>query len=179
MAQPLLAAGLVEPAPEPVVAPLVCPPLPAVEGAGLDLILEGFLLHHGRPRQLDIPEPGRRVLAGDYCYAQGLVQVASSGDLVVIELLAELIALSAAAVADDRREALAPLWAGTVAAIRRRRSHAGAAAGDGTGEDGAAGDGALLADAKRALRADGDPAPLVALSPRLAHVSRFEEVLAP
>lgn len=167
-AEPLLAAGLVEPAPEPVVAPLVSPPMPHSEGAGLDLILEGFLLHHGRPRQLAIADAGRRVLAGDYCYAQGLVQVAASGDLVVIEALADLIALSAAAVADDRREALAPLWAGTVAAIRARRA----------GDEG--GDIALaLSAAKRALRVDGDPGPLAALADGLPDVERFAEVLAP
>jgi hypothetical protein len=165
--EPLLAAGLVDPPPEPVIAPLVCPPLPESEGAGLDLILEGFLLHHGRPRQLAIADAGRRVLAGDYCYAQGLVHVAASGDLVVIEALAELIALSAAAVADDRREALVPLWAGTVAAIRCRRA----------GEEGGELE-LLLSSAKRAFRTEGDPAPLVALSPRLAHVARFAEVLA-
>lgn len=164
-AEPLLAAGLVEPAPDAVIAPLVCPPMPDSEGAGLDLILEGFLLHHGRPRQLAIPDPGRRVLAGDYCYAQGLVQVAASGDLVVIEALADLIALSAAAVADDRREALAPLWAGTVAAIRSRRA----------GEDGEIALG--LSAAKRALRVDGDPAPLAALAGGLPGVTRLAEVM--
>ncbi|MEW6582480.1 MAG: hypothetical protein AB1416_06945 [Actinomycetota bacterium] len=166
-AEPLLAAGLVEPAPEPVITPLVCPPLSRQEAIGLDLILEGFLLHHGRPRQLAIEEPGRRVLAGDYCYAQGLVQVAASGDLVVIEALADLIALSAAA-ADGRRSALAPLWAGTVAAIRARRA--------GDDDDGVA---IALSAAKRALRVDGDPEPLAALAGGLPHVTRFAEVLAP
>jgi hypothetical protein len=164
-AEPILAAGLVDPAPEPVVAPLVCPPLPAEEGEGLDLILEGFLLHHGTPRQLVIRDAGRRVLAGDYCYAQGLVRVAASGDLVVIEALADLIALGAAAVADGRRDALAPLWAGTIAAIRSRRA----------GEDPR--DLSLrLSAAKRALRLDRDPGPLVALAGELPGTGRLQEV---
>ena len=166
-AEPILAGGLVEPAPAPVITPLASPPLPHAEAAGLDLILEGFLLHHGRPRQLDIADAGRRVLAGDYCYAQGLVRMAASGDLVVIEELADLIALGAAAVADGRREALAPLWAGTIAAIRGRRA----------GED--PDDLALrLSAAKRALRVDGDPGPLAALAGALPHVELFAEVFA-
>ena len=76
-AEPILAAGLIDGAPDPVLVPLACPPLPEAEAVGLDLILEGFLLHHGRPRQLSIDDPGRRVLAGDYCYAQGLVRMAA------------------------------------------------------------------------------------------------------
>lgn len=166
-AEPILAAGLIDGAPDPVLVPLACPPLPEAEAVGLDLILEGFLLHHGRPRQLSIDDPGRRVLAGDYCYAQGLVRMAASGDLVVIEELADLIALGAAAVADGRREALAPLWAGTLAAIRGRRA----------GED--PDDLALkLSAAKRSLRLEGDPAPLAALADDLAHIDRFREVFA-
>jgi hypothetical protein len=166
-AEPILAAGLVEPSPPPVISPLVCPPLPSAEAIGLDLILEGFLLHHGRARQLAIPDAGRRVLAGDYCYAQGLVRMAASGDLVVIEELADLIALGAAAVGDGRREALAPLWAGTIAAIRGRRA----------GED--PDDLALrLSASKRALRVDGDPRPLAEMTGALPHVDLFAEVFA-
>jgi len=166
-AEPILAAGLVEPARPAVISPLVCPPLTSDEGEGLDLILEGFLLHHGRPRQLDIADSGRRVLAGDYCYAQGLVRMARSGDLVVIEALADLIALGTAAVAQGHPEALAPLWAGTVASIRRRRA----------GDD----PDALslrVSAATRALRVEGDPRRLAELSGELPHVERFDEVFA-
>lgn len=166
-AEPILAEGLVDPAKPSVLVPLASPPLPHAEAVGLDLILEGFLLHHGRPRQLRIDDSGRRVLAGDYCYAEGLVRMAASGDLVVIEELADLIALSAASVADGRGEALAPLWAGTVEAIRGRRA----------GDDP---DDLLLrlSAAKRALRVDGDPAPLAALAGELPHVDVFTEVFA-
>lgn len=165
-AEPLLAEGLIEPAPDAVIAPLVAPPLPRAEGVGLDLILEGFLLHHGRAHQLAISDFGRRVLAGDYCYARGLVRMAAAGDLVVIEELADLIALGAAAVADGRREALPPLWAGTVESIRLRRADEGDT------------DGLMvrLADAKAHLRSDGDPAALVALADDLPHVDLFTEV---
>ena len=65
------------------------------EAAGLDLILEGFLLHHGQARHLTPSGPGREVLAGDYCYAHGLVRITGAGDLFVVEALADLIALGA------------------------------------------------------------------------------------
>ena len=93
------------------------PGLSTDHAAGLDLILEGFLLHHGRPRHLDLPDIGRRVLAGDYCYAHGLVWVAETGDLRIIELLADLVAMSAALVSTGDRDGLPPLWRTTIAAI--------------------------------------------------------------
>ena len=57
--EPTLGGELVEPAAAPLLAPLVAPPLTAEQAAGLDLILEGFLLHHGRPRHLAPAAPGR------------------------------------------------------------------------------------------------------------------------
>jgi hypothetical protein len=116
-AQPGLAGALVEPAPELVAAPLAQPGLSPEHATGLDLILEGFLLHHGTPRHLDLPDAGRRVLAGDYCYAHGLVWVAEAGDLRTIELLGDLVAMSAALVSTGDRDGLAPLWRTTMAAI--------------------------------------------------------------
>jgi len=116
-AQPGLTGALVEPVPALVAAPLAQPGLSLEHATGLDLILEGFLLHHGTPRHLDLPESGRRVLAGDYCYAHGLVWVAEAGDLRTIELLADLVAMSAALVSTGARDGLAPLWRTTIAAI--------------------------------------------------------------
>lgn len=113
-----LSARLIEPDPGLVVAPLAAPGLVGDAAVGLDFILEGFLLHHGSPRHLDISN-GRRILAGDYCYAQGLVHVAGAGDLGVVEQLADLVALSSALVATGERDALAPLWRATVAVIAR------------------------------------------------------------
>ncbi len=139
--EPGLAAELREPPADPLLAPLASPPLTPGQAAGLDLILEGFLLHHGRPRHVAPSEPGREVLAGDYCYAHGLVRVAEAGDLFVIEALADLIALGAGLVASGDRGALAPLWRATTAAIAARRSPEGDAVG------------ARLLEAKRRLRA--------------------------
>ncbi|HSJ74253.1 MAG TPA: hypothetical protein VK904_08045 [Miltoncostaeaceae bacterium] len=150
-----LAAELVEPAPEPLLAPLVAPPLTAGQAAGLDLILEGFLLHHGHARHLSPSEPGREVLAGDYCYAHGLVRIAEAGDLFVIEALADLIALGAGVVASGGREALAPLWRATTAAIAARGSSSADAVG------------ARLIEAKRRLRVDGDPSGLAEVAAAL------------
>jgi hypothetical protein len=118
--EPGLAAELVEPAAAPLLAPLVAPPLTAHQAAGLDLILEGFLLHHGTPRHLRPAASGREVLAGDYCYANGLVRIASAGDLFTVEALADLIALGAGIVAAGPRDALVPLWRATTAAICAR-----------------------------------------------------------
>ena len=90
----------------------------ASELLGVDLILEGFLAHHGTPRYL---RPGDRigggVLAGDYCYATGLVAVAGDGDLTVIRVLADLVAVSAVLVSDGRRDRLASFWSAAVATI--------------------------------------------------------------
>ena len=118
--QPGLAGHLVEPAPALVAAPLAGTGLSTDHAAGLDLILEGFLLHHGTARHLNLPDAGRRVLAGDYCYAHGLVWVAEADDLRVIELLADLVAMSVALVSTGDRAGLTPLWRTTIAAIADR-----------------------------------------------------------
>ena len=159
--QPGLASSLVEPTPTLVAAPLAGPGLSEHHAAGLDLILEGFLLHHGTPRHLDLPDVGRRVLAGDYCYAHGLVWVAEAGDLHVIELLADLVAMSAALVATGERDGLTPLWQATIAAIAHRdpafteRLHA----------------------AKDSLRTRGEASALRALAQELAPAPDLEAAL--
>ena len=167
-AEPSLAAGLVSPAPGLLMAPLVCPPLERFEAEGLELILEGFLLHHGRPRHLRLEGRGRQVLAGDYCYAQGLVRVADAGDLYVIEALADLIALGPGLVASGRRDGLAPLWVTTSAAIVHRRGGPGA-------EDLPL----RFAVAKLSLRRDADLEPLQALAEELPGSDALEAALQP
>ena len=159
--QPGLEVNLVEPAPALVAAPLARPALAEDHAAGLDLILEGFLLHHGRPRHLNLPDIGRRVLAGDYCYAHGLVWVAETGDLRVIDLLADLVAMSAALVSTGDRDGLGPLWRTTITAI----------AHDDPSFD------ERLRTAKDALRARSDIALLVALAEALPAAPDLEEAL--
>ncbi len=114
--QPSLERALTTPLPAPVVAPLAAPGLTGDAAFGLDLILEGFLLHHGNPRLLRLPDDDR-ILAGDFCYAQGLVRVAEAGDLRIIRELADLIALSTSLVATDDAGRLPALWRSVVASI--------------------------------------------------------------
>jgi hypothetical protein len=161
--EPTLARSLVDVSPAPLLAPRVSPPLAAGHAEGLDLILEGFLAHHGRPRHLASTAQGDRVLAGDYCYAAGLVRVAGAGDLFVIEALANLVALSAGLVADGRRDALSALWGATVAAIAGPRSPETTEA---------------LAEATRMMRRDGDTSYLVAIAQPLGDLTDLQEVLA-
>ncbi len=118
--EPTFAGELIEPAAPALLAPLISPPMTPEQAAGLDLILEGFLLHHGTARHLSPAAPGREVLAGDYCYAYGLVRIAAAGDLFVVEALADLIALGAGLVAADDRASLVTLWRATTAVIAAR-----------------------------------------------------------
>jgi hypothetical protein len=115
--EPGLADGLVPNPTDPILAPLVSPPMAMEHALGIDLILEGFLAHHGRPRELAVTDTPALVLAGDYCYAAGLVRVAQANDVFVIGALARLVALSAGLVATGRRAELAAVWLGTIAAI--------------------------------------------------------------
>lgn len=100
-----------------LLAPLAAPRLGGRASQGVDLILEGFLLHHGEPQKATSPEPDDRLLAGDYCFAAGLVRVAEAGDLGAIEALSRLIAVSSGVVADGHTEILPNLWRTTAAAL--------------------------------------------------------------
>lgn len=164
--EPALAGELKEPAAAPLLSPLVSPPLGPHEAAGLDLILEGFLLHHGHPRHVTPGAPGREVLAGDYCYAHGLVRITAAGDLFVVKALADLIAIGAGLVAAGAHTALVPLWRGTTAAIAARRGPREAETV------------ALFLAAQRALRIGGDASGLAALAAELPPTPGLEEALA-
>lgn len=159
--QPALAALLIDTDVGEVMVPLVCPPLLHEHALGLDLILEGFLLHHGTPRYVAPVDLGTAVLAGDYCYAEGLVRVAATGDLSVVEALSDLVALSAAAVAGDRRQDLLPLWRTTAAAVAGER-------GSHTAEQ--------VRVARAALR-DGNPDPIHDIATGLSPAPALEEAL--
>ena len=78
-------------------------------------VLEGCLLHYGRPRVVHIADPDLALLAGDRLYALGLARLAAIGDLTAIAELADIIALSAQAyTAADGELALAAWQAGAV-----------------------------------------------------------------
>lgn len=79
-------------------------------------VLEGCLLHYGRPRALSVEDPDLALLAGDRLYALGLAELASAGDMTAIAELADVIALSAQAhAAGDEPLALAAWEAGAAA----------------------------------------------------------------
>lgn len=160
-AQPALAALLIDTGAAEVMLPLVSPPLLREHAVGLDLILEGFLLHHGIPRHVAPVELGASVLAGDYCYAQGLVRVAATGDLAAVEALSDLVALSAAAVSADRSQDLLPLWRATAAAVA-----------DEGGPDMAE----RVRQARAALR-EGNPDPIHDIAAGLSPAPALEEAL--
>ena len=97
----LAAALAADPGPE-AFAPLLaaserCADRAVDYGLLIESILEGYLVHYGRPRLVDPPDQNLRLLAGDYLYALGLARLASLGDLPAVCELADVIALSAAA----------------------------------------------------------------------------------
>jgi hypothetical protein len=130
----------------------------------VDLILEGFLAHHGRPRLLEPRGADRHVLAGDFCYATGLVRVAEAGDMFVIRALADLIALSSGLVADGRADLLPVTWRAVVACIAAPDRTAVAPA---------------LEAAVASFTAAGDAGPLEVLAAGLPDTPALRRVLRP
>ena len=78
---------------------------------------EGYRLHYGRARALDIGDPDLALLAGDRLYALGLARLAAIGDLTAIAELADVIALSAQAHASGDDALAGAAWQAGVAAI--------------------------------------------------------------
>ena len=161
--EPALADGLGSTPAEPILAPMVSPPLEFTHALGVDLILEGFLAHHGTPRDLVLSETSDLVLAGDYCYAAGLVRVAQANDVFVIDALARLVALSAGLAATGRRAELSTVWLGTAAVIIRGADPRMRA---------------RFADAIRRASADEDPSGFAQLAAELRNPPDLESVFA-
>jgi hypothetical protein len=68
----------------------------------LEMILEGSLLHYGRPRVVVTDDRDLALLLGDQLYALGLARLAELGDLDSVRELADLISLlSQAELAGD------------------------------------------------------------------------------
>jgi hypothetical protein len=108
-----LAAALAGDRGSDLLGPLVAASERCREHAGeyallVESILEGYLLHYGRPRLIEPPDDDLRLLAGDYLYALGLSRLAALGDLPAVRQLADVIALSAQAHAGAVPEAI---WA--------------------------------------------------------------------
>jgi hypothetical protein len=86
----------------PEVEPVFSTLVPAALALGLETVYEAYLVHYGRPRLFDPPEPDAGVLLGDYLYAHGLVRIAEAGGVPAVAALADLIARCAAERADGR-----------------------------------------------------------------------------
>jgi hypothetical protein len=123
-------------------------------------IYEGYLLHYGRPRLFQPPDPDTAVLLGDYLYAHGLVRLAAHGDVSAVANLAELISLctQVRAEGDGAAGLDGPAWAATAAILGRP-------------DDG-------LDSARSALRHDRNPRPLEALAADVAGASASAAALA-
>jgi hypothetical protein len=122
----------------PVFSPLGAEPY----ALGLETIYEGYLLHDGRPRLFEPEDRDTAVLLGDYLYAHGLVRISELGEVEIVGDLSELISLCAQSRADASRAPAADgaAWAATAAGLGK--------------------DGDRLAEARAALRDDGDHGPL-------------------
>jgi hypothetical protein len=147
-----------------VVAPLVAAcagrrPDAAELALVLESILEGYLLHYGRPRLVVTADEDLRLLAGDHLYALGLSRLAQLGDLEAVRALADLITSCARAHAQERdpeevERAAAGWWLLTTLAVGAGRwpgydEALGARAGDAADGDG------LVAEALRRAGALG------------------------
>lgn len=82
----------------------------------LEMILEGSLLHYGRARLLDCPDPDLALLLGDQLYAMGLARLTWLGDLEAVAELADVISLVAQAHATSAPALAEAVWqAGAIA----------------------------------------------------------------
>jgi hypothetical protein len=79
-------------------------------GLIVEAIREGYELHYGRPRVVTPDEPDLALLAGDRLYALGLARLAELGDLEAVRVLADVIAASARAHAEQAPERARAAW---------------------------------------------------------------------
>ena len=98
---------------EPVFSPLA----PDELALGIETVYEAYLVHYGRPRLFEPPEPDDAVLLGDYLYAHGLVRVAEAGGVAAVCVLAELISRCAALRADGEQRADGDAWVDAARAL--------------------------------------------------------------
>lgn len=82
-----------------------------------EAVREAFQLHYGEPRTFAGMDRDLRLLGGDALYALAVEHLAERGDLDAIVELAELISLSARAVAESRRDRLDDLWEASLEAL--------------------------------------------------------------
>jgi hypothetical protein len=93
------------------------PRVPERYGLLFEAIHEGYLLHYGEPRVVQLDDPDLALLAGDRLYALGLARLAELGDLEAVRLLADAISSCAQAHAEGRGDDAATVWAETASAL--------------------------------------------------------------
>jgi hypothetical protein len=88
----------------------------------VECVREGYLLHYGTPRLVEVGDPDLALLAGDYLYALGIERLAQMGDTDAVLVLADLISTSAQLHTEARAPELQDRWRAAEQAIRKRRS---------------------------------------------------------
>ncbi len=83
----------------------------------LEMILEGSLLHYGRPRVVRPEDPDLALLVGDQLYALGLARLAALGDLEAVTVLADVISQLARAHAEEDPDRIQRIWEDGAVAI--------------------------------------------------------------
>lgn len=83
----------------------------------VEAVYEGYLLHYGEPRVVDVPDPDLRVLAGDRLYAVGLARLVALGDTPAVAELADTITLSSLAHGAGNPELARAIWAAGATAV--------------------------------------------------------------
>ena len=83
---------------------------PEEYGLVVEAIREGYLLHYGGARALDIEDPDLALLAGDRLYALGLARLVELGDVDAVAELADVIGLAAVARANGDPDLAESVW---------------------------------------------------------------------
>jgi len=76
----------------------------------VETIYEGYLLHYGAPRVVQVPEADLKLLAGDRLYAIGLARLVELGDTLAVAELADTITLSALAQGSGSQTLADAVW---------------------------------------------------------------------
>jgi hypothetical protein len=83
----------------------------------MEAIYEGYLLHYGVPRVMEVPEADLRLLVGDQLYAIGLARLVALGDTSAVAELADTITLSALAQGAGDVALAEAVWAAGARAV--------------------------------------------------------------
>ncbi len=83
----------------------------------VEAIYEGYLLHYGCSRVVQVPEDDLKLLAGDRLYAIGLARLVALGDTSAVAELADTITLSALAQGAGAAELAQAVWSAGARAV--------------------------------------------------------------